>query len=87
MKIKRPKLLAINIILLIVASALTLYFSAQFVQVEREANAQNMGKFFGKMKEKFNFSTLKRNKKRQLSNRLKKQRRLNNISPKKRVFK
>jgi len=62
-KMKRPKFLAINIILLIIASVLMLYFSTKFVSVEREAKAQNMGKFFNKMKEKFNLPGSRRSKK------------------------
>jgi len=60
---RRPKFLAINVTLLIAASVLILYFSTKFVSVEREAKAQNVGKFFGKMKEKFNLPSLKRDKK------------------------
>ncbi len=64
MKTRRPTFLAINIILLIIAGVLTLYFATKVAQVEREAKAQDMGKYPGKMKEKFNAPTLKKNKKK-----------------------
>jgi len=62
-KMKRPKFIALNVTLFIIASILVLYLSTKFVPTEREAKAQDVGKFFGKMKEKFNLPTLKRSKK------------------------
>ena len=62
MKTRRPAFLTIHIILLIIAGVLTL-FSTKFVQMEGEAKTQDMEKFLGKMKEKFNAPTLKKNKK------------------------
>ena len=68
MKTRRPAFLTIHIILLIIASVLTL-FSAKFV-VEGEAKTQDMEKSFGKTKEKVNAPTLKKNKKNPTNTRL-----------------
>ncbi len=63
MKTRKPTFLTIQIILLIIAGVLTLYFSTNFVQVEGKTKTQDMGKSLGKMKEKSNVPTLKRNRK------------------------
>jgi len=62
MKTRRPTFLSINIILLIIAGVLTL-FSMNFAQMEGKAKTQDMEKSLGKMKEKVNAATLKKNKK------------------------
>ena len=59
---KRSKFLALNIILFILAGVVMLSLAMKFIPAEREAKAQNVGKFLGKMKEKFNFPTLKGSK-------------------------